>query len=570
MGKAAGRGAALGVVLLAGLVRQAMAQDAFHDCMDPGYLDSFVEAPTAGDLTCVELFRFAVETPDGTRQVRGIADAAAGWAVPPTLVAEVERGARLAANAFAYLGRYSVDNITLLIIDDVYSTEELVNHGTGGETLGVALSDRELRPGEGPECLVTIFGLAAGAIDGSMPVTVAHEMFHCVQGATYAGAKYQSYGDGGAWWIEGTAEAFAAVAIPESLRYTDRSGDFDASVEAGYALDRMLHQSVHFFYWLMQERGGIAALMPFQDVMADTGGREAQWAAMRRAMPANDWQAFAEAYADSRIRHPQGGALSSSPPEGTVMALEETGRQTLPLEPFAISLGRAEYGCGVWGNTAAPDAPQMTWKKADAGADGAWDALPEEVDTREGRDTAWRFVTMPVDDSLSEGEVNTERRQGCTPCMGTSAIDACLVGTWVMSGGGPADWMRAQGFPANVATSGDEQMTLRRDGSFSTAAFEVSADLSRNGVTFDGDGRVAPAQGSWSAEAGMLNICAGTGGMHGTLTVTSEDGSTSRLVGAPGGGSMSMRYSCAGGSLTTTLDMPRLPDMVTSYSKIAD
>ncbi len=541
----------------------------FNDCMDPGYLASFGEAPAAEDLTCIELFRFDVSTPDGTRSIRGIADAASDWAAPPEMILEVERGARLAGAAFPELGRFSVDNITILVLEDVYETAEVTDRDHDGEVLGVTLSDREAVPDQKPECLITIYALSSGAVDGSMPVTIAHEIFHCVQGATYAGPKYQSYGEGGAWWIEGTAEAFAAVAVPESFAYTDRSGDFDASVERRYALDQMLHQSVHFFYWLMQTEGGLSALMPFQDAMADSGGRDAQHAAMRSALPPERWQAFAEAYADSRITHPQGGSLASSPPEGTVMTFDASGRETLPLEPFAISLGKAGFGCGLWGNTVAPAAPQMTWKPADAGASDAWRALPEELDTREGRNTDWTFVTMPTDDSLTEGEVETERRSGCNPCMGIDKVDACLVGTWAMSGGGPAEWMRAQGFPATVTSSGEEEMTLRADGIFSTAGFSVSVDESRNGMTIEGDGSVTPAQGAWSADGGVLNFCAGVGGMSGTMTVTSEDGSDSRTFGGAAG-DISMSYSCAGSSLSTTITMRGLPDMVTTYVKVAE
>jgi hypothetical protein len=569
------RSATFAAILLAGAAGSAAAQDeavdVFIDCMAAGYLDSFLDAPSASDLACVELFRLEVSTPNGSRFIRGIADAASDWAAPPDMIAEVERGARLAGAAFADLGRFSVDNITLLILDDVYATSEVTGDGSGGEVLGITFSDREAVPDQKPECLITIYALTATAVDGSMPVTIAHEIFHCIQGATYAGAKYQSYGEGGAWWMEGTAEAFAAAAIPESLAYTDRSDDFDTSVERRYALNRMLHQAVHFFYWLMQTQGGLKALMPFQDLMAESGDPAAQHAAMRRALEPEGWQAFAEAYADSTITHPQGGTLASSPPEGTVMTFDATGRQTLPLEPFAISLGRATFGCGVWGNTAAPDHPQMTWKAGDAAPGDAWRALPEELDTREGADTDWRLVTLPVDDSLAEGEVEAERRQGCSPCLGTSAVDACLIGTWAMTGGGPAEWMEAQGFPATVDTSGSEQMTLRADGGFVTGAFEVSLDLERNGLTVEGDGSVPVSMGNWSAEGGTVNFCneAG-GGMSGRMTVTTEDGSSSATGGSGGGGSMSMGYACTSTGLTTTLPMRGLPDMLTTYRRVTE
>ncbi|CAN1522825.1 hypothetical protein MCELHM10_01153 [Paracoccaceae bacterium] len=559
------------LVLAIGLLCLAKPASAFSDCMAEGYLDGFAEAPTAGELTCVEFFRFAVNTPDGPREVRGIADAAVDWAAPPALVAEVERGARLAGNTFSLLGRFSVDDITILILDDVYATEEITNHGTGEQVLGIALSDRAPDPDRPAECLITIYALATPATDGSMATTVAHEIFHCVQGATYPGPKYQSYGEGGAWWIEGAAEAFAAAAIPESAAYTDRSADFDTSVEMRYALDRMLHQSVHFFYWLMQDRGGLSALMPFQDAMADSGGRDAQHAAMRRALPPDAWQAFAEAYADSRIFHPQGSGLSSSPPEGTVMTFEATGRETLPLEPFALSLGQATYGCGVWANTVAPDAPAMTWKPEDASASDAWRALLPEIDTREGRDTVWSFVTMPVDDSLVEGEVEVERRHSCTPCLGIDRVDACLIGTWEQSGGGPAEWMEAQGFPGNPEVVGDPQMTLRADGVFATHGFGVRISDVNDDDVISGRGSVFGAFGAWSAADGKLNMCATAGGgMSGTTTVTTEDGSGSFGSGRGGGGEFSVSYGCSATDLSTSLQMHGFPDMVTTYRKVGE
>lgn len=536
--------------------------------MAEGYLSGFPDAPSASDLTCIELFRLDISTPGGPRIIRGIADAGAGWAAPPALIAEIERGARLAGAAFEGLGRYAVDHVTLLVLDDVHSSEELTNHGTGSEVLGVALSADTSTPGLERECLITIYALAAGATDGSMATTVAHEIFHCVQGASYAGARYQTYGAGGAWWIEGTAEAFAAAAVPDSTAFTDRSGDFDAAVEGRVALNDMTHEAAHFFYWLMQTRGGLAALMPFQDAMADTGGAEAQQAAMRAALPAEAWQAFAEAYADGGIFHPQGGQLGSVAPEGTVITVEESGRHALPLASFTLTLGRAEFACGVWGTTPRPPAPHMTWS---AIASGDWVALPDEIDTRDGADAAWRLVSLPTDDSLAEGELRVERRHSCTPCLGSDRIDACLVGAWAMSGGGPAEWMRAQGITATFNDQGDRQIRLRADGVFATGSFGVTASDGNGDVLIEGEGTVAAAAGAWSAEDGRLNICTEAGGgMNGEVTVTTPETSGSFATGAPGGGSMAMAYSCAGATLTTTLPMRGLPDMVTTYSRIAD
>jgi hypothetical protein len=552
----------------------ASAQAQFLDCMAEGYLDAFAEAPAAEGLACLELFRIDVATPAGPRQIRAIMDAGADWAAPSALVAEVRRGADLAAAAFGGLGPFRVDNITLLLLDDAFSTADLTGAEPEDEAalrgiLGVTLSAPDLPPGAGAECLITLYALAPGADDGSMATTVAHEIFHCLQGATYAGPKYGSYGAGGTWWIEGAAEAFAAHTVPESAAFTDRGPDFDASVEANVALNDMEHEAAHFFYWLLQTRG-IGALMPFQDAMADSGGAAAQHAAMRAALPPDAWQAFAEAYADSEVYHPQGASLASSAPEHHSQGISAAGQHRFPLAPFAFTQVRLDYDCGVWGNTIRPEAPGMTWKDDATDARGDWIGLPDEIDTREGRPAAWRGVALPTDDSVAEAVLDVERRRSCRPCLGSDAIDACLVGQWSMSGGGPAEWMRAQGFPGDVGTSGTEAITLRADGVFSTAPFSISVDAANDGVTFAGEGEAAAAQGGWSAEGGLLNICTEAGGgVAGTVTVTADETSGRMPANAPGGGSMSMRYACAGSSLTTEIDMRGLPPMVTQYTKVA-
>lgn len=180
-------------------------------------------------------------------------------------MAEAERGARLATDGLADLGRSSIDDVTLLLLEDVYSADDLVNRGNGQEVLGVAMALPD--PTRPPACLVTLNALPTGAPEGTMAVTAAHEMFHCLQGATCAGPTCDSDLDGAAWWIEGAAEAFAASVVPESAGFTDRSIDFDAAVSARLALTEMSHEAAHFFYWRMQTPGrtGRADAVPGRD-----------------------------------------------------------------------------------------------------------------------------------------------------------------------------------------------------------------------------------------------------------------------------------------------------------------
>ena len=106
--------------LAVSLPHQARAD--FGDCSDDGYLDRFPDAPSAPGLNCVELFNFTYSTPGGPRQMRGIQDISADWAFLPGAPEAVERGARLAAAAFAALGDFRIDDVTLLILDDAHST----------------------------------------------------------------------------------------------------------------------------------------------------------------------------------------------------------------------------------------------------------------------------------------------------------------------------------------------------------------------------------------------------------------------------------------------------------------
>lgn len=95
----------------------------------------------------------------------------------------------------------------------------------------------------------------------------------------------------------------------------------------------------------------------------------------------------------------------------------------------------------------------MAWKAADAEADSDWRALPDELDTCDGAQTARRLVALPTNAALDAGEVNVKRRPGCTDCPGIDRVDACLIFTWEQSGAGAAEWMAAQGFPGNAGLS---------------------------------------------------------------------------------------------------------------------
>src|SRR5690606_15798256 len=103
------------------------------------------------------------------------------------------------------------------------------------------------------ECRIHLHVLSPDArVESAAPVLL-HEFFHCVQLATLdteltkSGAE--GVGSGGDWWIEGSAEWFTALALPEVDLLQQRLTRFDR-VSADTPLHRMSYEAVVFFLWL--------------------------------------------------------------------------------------------------------------------------------------------------------------------------------------------------------------------------------------------------------------------------------------------------------------------------------
>lgn len=536
------------------------AATAFGDCSTPEYMSRFIRSGSAVGIECVELARQEVMTADGPRTIRAIADLNVGWAVPASVLEAVRQAISGVAEALPLFGGLRMDDVTILILDDVYSLE--APDPEIGEILGLAGPPIE------SECLVTVYGLAAEAADPMQTATTtAHEIFHCVQYASFGEALPASYGSGGDWWVEGSAEYFAGVAVRAPSGYTDRSAVFDASVTAGVAINDMSYEASTFFYWLHQTQGA-PAVRQLLETMPATAGATAQQAAMRAALPDSDWLAFVQAYADKSIQHPQGEPLHAAPVFQRQIVVMAPGRQEFRALPFVPILGNMHYDCGVWGQSFAPEVP---WGQRPTGATG-WEVFPEELDARtESGRPDWEFVAIATHSGAGAATQTFERRRSCRPCGGTDSVDACVVGTWQLTSGGPEDWMRSQGLPFNAAVAGPRIVTYRSDGAYGTEPFGMTVTANNDGVLFEGEGHVTYGFGRWTAEDGKLAICQDAGGMSGTVTVTTSDGQTTRAVVRAGEGDLAMGYSCSDGQMTTIMEFPRgLPDMVTVYSKIAD
>ncbi len=540
---------------------------AFGDCSDPAYLKGFgmpgVNEGTATTIDCVTAFEFSFPTPAGDRSVRAIHDISVGWLVGSGELAAIERGARQAAAAFGRLGRFETDDITILILEDLavpLGSDEAATNRTLAAAIGGRAADGRLAG----ECYITIFAAQTRA---TAPATagyvVAHEMFHCVEEASLGAAQVDTMGGGGAWWAEGAAELFAASAIDGVGDVFDRAGRFARETADDAPLYDLSYSMAVFWWWFGAERG-LEGLMPALHQMAGSDDAAAQRAAMRAILAPDEWLRFAQAWADRQIPHPQGAALNYGD-EPEEYLFDEDRTQSLPLDPFVLVLGRARYSCGEWSNRGAPNVVALSARPADG---GRWVAYPAEVDAREGSGQGtYLFAGLNTGDGRVSGDIEAERRAGCGPCAGSDRIDACLVGTWVQSGGGAVEWMRAHGISITSANVQPGPVTYRGDGSYFTLPFGGELTMQFDDARGDGQGQSFGSAGRWSAEGGTLNICEEAGGMSGQVTMTDEHGSHTMPVSVPGGAELTMSYSCSETSLETSLSFPNAGPMVTQFSR---
>lgn len=552
------------LVLLALAAMAPGAEAGFGDCADPAYREQFDARLRDVDYDCVERPRVDLATPFGRHQVRVLHDLSADWIVDDSLLAEVDRGVRLAVDALSRIGRFEIVDTSILVADDLPPDET-------AEAMGgiAAITNYAGDPGE---CQVTFYALGPGADRSYAAAVVAHEIFHCVQRSTFDPRILENLhtGRGPAWWLEGSADWFASMAVPEPAYFQRRADDFDAA-SADTPLTRMSYETLVFFLWLADRRGD-EGVMPFLASLSQEAGEAAQQAALAAAMPDEDWLAFARDYLDGRIHRPAGG-FRVAPRDGPDWRWDDTRTQTLALRPFVLERAQVRFACGDWDLGAAPARWHAT--RPDEGAD--WGPFPPDLDTQAGDPESWRFVALLAATARTDLRLRATQRSGCGACAGSVRTDACLVGHWQLSAGGAAQWLR-DNLPPNVRMTQVEQTgeTLRLDADGRYHAGRMTARASFEADASDGTARgsgqlTAAATGRWSAQGGQLSLCPDAEAMAGRATVTPPGGPTIGLPlgGGRSAGPMQMRYSCREGGFDTELPVPGMPPMRSTYAPVA-
>jgi len=534
------------------------AQAAFGECSSAAYRGLFDERyaePRFLDFDCVERMRVPVATSGGTRHIRIIHDRNADWIADDSTMAAFERGVRAAAETIGRLGGVELEDVTILLADDLPP-------GSTAEAFSNIAGQTEFTRDD--ECHVVLY-LIGPASDPELAASIAaHEIFHCVQVANLSAAQMASgasgTGAGGDWWLEGSAEWFSALALPDRGLMPANADAFD-ELSPTTPLNELAYSAGIFFLWLGAEVEP-AGVMGFLDGMADSNAPAAQHAAMSAALPPERWLDFAQAYLDRAIRHPHGVDIGLDPRDGDTWDWSATRTQTLPLAPFVLTRGVATFQCGRWRTSVRPASAHGA--RDEAG--GSWATLPEEIDASSG---GGRYRVAAINATASRITLSIEgvMESGCGDCAGVRTLDACVVGHWQLTGGGPIEWMRANGVPITNASTANTTVTFRADGTFVTGAVQAQLEMEYDSARGEGEVR-AQASGRWSTDGGRLNYCTDAQSFGGQATMTTRDGDrrTMTLPSMPPE-SVTDTYTCSATALDAVRTVPRASPMPFHYTR---
>lgn len=510
---------------------------------------------SAGDIDCRVHFEVLVDAPTGDAIVSVIGDVNIASHLPPGGLEAIRNGIEASGAALRDVGRFNLWDTTILIAPARASSSEPQPR--------FGYSDAWTLPGAGEdgryaECHVTLFPGTDYSAD-ELRYIVAHELFHCVQEATLTEAQNATQTGRGLWWIEGSAEWFAAYAIGPQERWA-RAPGFDEQVAAGEALHGMTYHTAIFFYWYHHAHGGASRIIPFLHRMSEGADASSQEVAMQNVLTDPEWLRFAQAYDDREIDFPRGGRVPFGQQlQGEVWNVSgDLSIHTRTLKPFVIAPGWVNYSCGRWDNNVTSANLEVRHD-----SERNWSAWPSEINTRSLRGAIgrYRMIALTTRGGEIEYRLEAERREACQDCMVTNVIDRCMVGTWEQVSGGPMDFLRNMPNMPEITRDlvGKLVIVVNADGTMATRSVSIDYQLvipSRDGDRInDTFGEITASAGRWSAEDGRLQACFDSGGeASGVTTTTYPDRSHTRFFESPStaGINGSSEYTCNETTLVTT------------------
>jgi hypothetical protein len=424
------------------------------------------------------------------------------------------------------------------------------------------------------DCPMIVYGNGEGLSPGRMRRTFAHELFHCAQYETfYAKAR----DDASLWWREGTAEWFEDFAFPALAAESDLTDVIRVYNERHreLAMHEMTYAPAVFFAWLGRARPG--AIVTYLTQMANEG--EPQTEAMARALTAERYQAFAQAYEDDEITFPSGTRVVS--PEIASAAAATTGNpesdpdiRKQARKAFTVQREKIEFVPGEY----SPEGAAGTLDRVFSERPGTWAKLPARLVVRCGERKMFRAVTMPMRDDPPPLLVKpgTTKAMQCGECGATGGgvrRAGCVVGSWRMVPGSGnchilGSMMAGTGVSVDVeeCRPGEATATFNPDGTFGgmlqNAKRRVSMQFpgGRSGgeaprMTAENFIVLAKSAGLWKAteDSGDLELCSTTTTGMGSIKMSGIGATRTRPMSFGPSAYVKLNYTCAGDAMTITV-----------------
>ena len=366
---------------------------------------------------------------------------------------------------------------------------------------------------------------------------VAHEVAHCVQ-QWYAPDSEKLASFGGAWWVEGSAEMLASLAVPRAVATLERYKLFDLR-SAETPLTEMTYEALTFFQWLWnQSPPRVFALM--KAMPTDQEGYAPQAAALKAFLKPEEFDAFARAYIDQEIEDVTGELISAPVFQDPKVVEGQLDDLKIHAKPLTIFREQIAFTGGDY-EIEAQGAPEpLSWRLA---AGGGW-AKPLAADVISPDCKAivsWTVAAMPLTAEKAGARYLFKRTKKCESCINTKIHDACMIGDWQISKEGLAilldKWNGGDPSPTVGGEGGAIRFSGGGGGEVAIEDLQVFTKTSKDNVLLSG---WVGASGSdriiWSTKgekAGILYMCPTVQGVEIGTMITASDLKSGKIISEP-------------------------------------
>lgn len=375
------------------------------------------------------------------------------------------------------------------------------------------------------QCHVSVFVGSTGGDPDYVTFVMAHEMFHCVQMATWEdGEGLACTGEDelefcNSWWVEGSAEYFANLAFPGTNHSSYNVTDFH-SKSGDTSLINMSYENVVLFSWIDQ-RLGPPRVRAFLQRVANSADPESARAAAEAALSPDQWLEFAKFYVAGDIQLP-GGVDVGPPTDMPIQGPEEP--LVLAGGPLILLRATLAYEPGRYDNLIDRRDGLFAVRH-----NGEWGDLPEQLDVSCDAQKNYVFAAISAGADGVNNIITPSRTEerSCTPCDAAprQPIRSCLVGTWDFPG--HQDFctnMTAQlaqsGARVVACNPGTGEVTFAADGTATSSATGQHITVSMaQGLSLVIDQQMQ-SRGRWAVDGDALQLCQATSTLTGTQTVT--------------------------------------------------